>query len=202
LIGPWIPTGIDGEVFKPANSKLKPEDFGFPKDFTIVLLVARMDHSKGVDLAICAIYMLRNRGRKVGLLIRGNGPEKDKLEALSKELSVEDRVSLLGPQSKTDMAKLYNSSDDFLLARREDLFPFCLLEAGGCGVPSVSTQVGCVEDFIQDGVTGLLVPPNSAKALADGIERLLLDDNLRQNIGKNACMHFSKNFDMRIVAKH
>ena len=99
------------------------------------------------------------------------------------------------------MANLYNSSDVFLLASRMDLFPFALLEAGGCGLPSVSTRVGCVEDFVQDGVNGLLVSPNSAE-MAKGIERLLCDNDLREELGKAARRRFMEFFDMHVVAQH
>jgi glycosyltransferase involved in cell wall biosynthesis len=200
-IGPWIPTGIDGKSYQPRSGTLYSEDFGFPKDFALILLVARLTPSKGADLALRAEAILRKRGVKVGLLVRGTGPEINNLKTLAQELKIENFVRFLGPQSRLEMADLYNSSDVFLLASRADLFPFALLEAGGCGLPSVSTRVGCVEDFVQDGVNGLLVSPD-AEEMANGIERLLSDNDLREELGKAARRRFVEAFDMRIVAKH
>jgi glycosyltransferase involved in cell wall biosynthesis len=200
-IGPWIPTGIDGESFQPRPGALNPEDFGFPDDFALVLLVARLTPSKGVDLAIRAEAILRKKGIKVGLLVRGSGPELNNLKALAKELKIDGYVRFLGSQSRLEMADLYNSSDVFLLASRMDLFPFALLEAAGCGLPSVATRVGCVEDFVQDSVNGLLASPNS-EDLAKGIEKLLCDNDLRERLGKEARRCFVKDIDMRVVAHH
>ena len=200
-IGPWIPTGIDGNSFQPRSGTLHPEDFGFPKDFALVLLVGRLTPSKGVDLALRAEAILRKKGIKVGLLVRGSGPELNNLKTLAKELKIDNCVQFLGPQSRLEMVNLYNSSDVFLLASRIDLFPFALLEAGGCGLPSVSTRVGCVEDFVQDGVNGLLVSPNFEE-MAKGIERLLCENDLREELGKAARRCFVAAFDNRVVAQH
>jgi glycosyltransferase involved in cell wall biosynthesis len=199
-IGPWVPTGIDGDSFQPRPGTLHPEDFGFQKDCAVILVAARLSPDKGVDLAIRAVAVLRKNGAKVGLLVRGSGPELGHLKTLVKELGVEDCVRFLGWQSRPEMANLYNSSDLFLLPSRSDLFPFSLLEAGGCGLPSISTRVGSVEDFVEDGVNGLLVPPASVEAIATGIIRLLADDSLREAMGKEARRRFVEAFDMRVVA--
>ena len=199
-IGPWIPTGINGKAFKPQSATLIPEDFGFPKDFALIILVARLNPTKGVDLAIQAEAILRKRGIKVGLLVRGSGPELERLKILAKQLNVDDSVRFLGPKSRAEMVDLYNSSTLFLLSSRQDLFPFALLEAAGCGLPSVATDVGCVTDFLQDGVNGLLVSPDP-QSIALKIENLLLNTELRQIIGKGARKTFLDNFDVLAVAK-
>ena len=129
-IGPWIPTGINGSSFQPRSGTLYPEDFGFPRDFALVLLVARLTPSKGVDLALRAIAILRKKDAKVGLLIRGTGPELDNLKMLAKELKIENCVRFLGPQSRLEMANLYNSADVFLLASR--IRPFSICFVGSC----------------------------------------------------------------------
>jgi len=200
VIGPWIPTGINGSSFKPERRKFLPKDFGFPEDCPIAIVVARLSPDKGVDLAIQAIAFLRKKGVKVGLLVRGSGQGLDYLRNLAKDLGVLDFVRFINRQSRSEMVDLYNSSDLFLLASRKDLFPFSLLEAGACGLPSVSTRVGSVMDFVQDGINGLLVPPNSAEAIARGIGRLIADDNLRKAMGQDARRRFAKDFDMRVVA--
>jgi len=200
-IGPWIPTGIDGDSFQPRSGTLSPEDFGFPKDFAIILVVARLTPSKGADLAIQAEAILRTKGVKVGLIIRGSGPELNNLKTMVKELKIEYCVRFLGPQSRAKMANLYNSSDVFLLASKTDLFPFTLLEAAGCGLPSVATRVGCIEDFVQNGINGLLVLPSPRK-IAEGLEKVLKDDALGKKLGYEARQNFINEFDMHTVAKH
>ena len=201
-IGPWIPSGINGNLFQPRSGTLYPEDFGFPKDFALVLLVARLIPSKGVDLALHAEAILRKKGIKVGLLIAGSGPELNNLKTLAKELKIDSCVHFLGQQSRLSVANLNNSSDVFLLASQNEAGPpFALLEAAGCGLPSVSTRLGGVVDFVEDGVNGLLVSPNFEE-IAKGIERLLTDNELRKELGKTARQRFVEAFDMHIVAQH
>jgi glycosyltransferase involved in cell wall biosynthesis len=199
-IGPWVPTGINGDSFQPRPRALNPEDFGFPKGCAVVLVSSRLSPDKGVDLAVRAIALLRKK-MNVGLVVRGSGPELGNLKVLVKALGIEQYVRFLGFQSRSEMANLYNSSDLFLLASRRDLFPFSLLEAGGCGLPSVSARVGAVEDFVQDGVNGILVQPDSVEAITMGISRLLRDDRLREKLGKEARRRFTQDFEMRIVAQ-
>ena len=199
-IGPWIPTGINGGSFKPERRKYLPKDFGFPEDCSVILVVARLSPEKGVDLAIHAIALLRKKCKKVGLIVAGSGPELSYLSSLAKELRVDAFVRLIGSQSRSEMVNLYNSSDLFLLSSRKDLFPFSLLEAGACGLPSVTTRVGSVTDFVQDDINGLLVAPNSVEAIAAGISRILADDKLREAMGKEARRRFEEDFDIRVVA--
>jgi glycosyltransferase involved in cell wall biosynthesis len=199
-IGPWVPTGINGDSFHQRPRAFNSEDFGFPKGCAVVLVASRLSPDKGVDLAIRAIAMLRKK-MNVGLIVRGSGPELGNLKVLVKALGVGQYVRFLGVQSRSEMVNLYNSSDLFLLASRRDLFPFSLLEAGGCGLPSVSARVGAVEDFVQDGVNGILVQPDSVEAITMGISRLLRDDKLREELGREAHRRFAEDFEMRVVAQ-
>ncbi len=199
-IGPWIPTGISGDVFHPGPGTLHPEDFGFPKECPLATFVARLDPDKGADIAIQAVSLLRKKGTRVGLLIRGSGPAIESLKSQAIHQGVEDRVRFLERLSRTEMANLYNSSDLFLLPSRNDLLPFSLLEAGACGLPAVATRVGCVDDFVQDGVNGILVAPNSAVAIASGIRRLLGNDRRRETLGDAARQRFLEHFDIRVTA--
>jgi glycosyltransferase involved in cell wall biosynthesis len=198
-IGPWIPTGIKADLFKEKTGKLSPEAFGFPKDHTLILLIARLTPSKGVDLALQAQAILRRKKLKTALLIRGSGPELDNLKALARHLQIHDSVRFIGPQTKRQLATLYRSADIYLLSSREDLFPFTVLEAAACGLPSVATNVGCVEDSVADGINGLLTLPNPVQ-IAAALEKLVNDHELRRALGKQAQAVFMQTFEMGVVA--
>jgi glycosyltransferase involved in cell wall biosynthesis len=201
FIGPWIPTGIDGKLFKPQSRKFYPDDFGLPKDFALIIVVGRLVRSKGVDIAIRAEALLRKKQTKVGLLVRGSGPELANLKALANALGVADYVKFLGQQSKTTLAKLYNSADILIIPSRKDLFPFVLLEAAGCALPSISTRVGCINDFVKDGDNGLLVKPNSPEDIVIRVKQLLNYPVMREDLGKSARRFFLESFDLPVVAK-
>jgi glycosyltransferase involved in cell wall biosynthesis len=200
-IGPWIPTGINANIFKQSANKFGPENFGFQKDYTLILIIARLTPSKGVDLALLAHALLRKKNLKVGLLIRGSGPELNNLKALTKQLQIENSVRFLGPQTRQQMATLYKSADIYLLSSRTDLFPFTVLEAAGCGLASVATKVGCVEDFVEDEINGLTVQPNPME-IAQALERLTNNAQLRERLGKQAQKSFMQTFEMGVVAQH
>jgi glycosyltransferase involved in cell wall biosynthesis len=200
FIGPWVPTGIDGMSFQPRSGTLHPEDFGMPNDCALATIVARLDPDKGVDVAIRAISLLTRKGMKVGLLVRGSGPELNRLRTLAKQEGVKDRVRFLSRKSRAEMAELYNSSDIVVLASRKDLFPFSLLEAAACGRPIVATRVGCVDDLVEDGVNGILTTPDSVEAFAAGIHRILSDDDFREAAGKATRQRFEEDFDIRVTA--
>lgn len=76
-----------------------------------------------------------------------------------------------------------------------------MLEAGACGLPSVSTRLGGIEDFVQDEVNGLLVTPNSVE-IAKALERILSDNELRVKMRKASRRRFLEAFDMHVVAQH
>ena len=200
VIGPWIPTGINGDSFQTRSGSLHPEDLGLPIDCALVAMAGRLNRDKGMDLAIRSVAVLKKMGIHIALLIAGVGPELEPLRALAKHEEIDDVVRLLGHRSRTEMANLYHSADLFLLTSRNDTLPFSLIEAGCCGLASVTVAVGCVEDIVQDGVTGIVVASNSVESIATGIARLLADDGLREAMGKAARQRFVEHFDLRVTA--
>jgi phosphatidylinositol alpha-1,6-mannosyltransferase len=114
------------------------------------------------------------------------------LEALATALGVADRVVFLGKVVQEELPALYNRADLFVLVSRQtstgdvEGYGIVVTEAALCGTPAiVSNHSGLVETVIE-GVTGLIVEPENPKATADAISRLLLDDSLRQQMGRAA----------------
>src|SRR5438445_8541804 len=91
-IGPWIPTGVDTDVFVPRRSRLSSGDLGWPAGSPILLLVGRLHPTKGVDLALRTLKWVMRRHPDTKLAIRGSGPEQAALVRLSQDLGIEDSV--------------------------------------------------------------------------------------------------------------
>jgi rhamnosyl/mannosyltransferase len=105
---------------------------------------------------------------------------------MSRDLGLEGRVRFLGDVSAADLPRLYAAADVFVLPSilRAEAFGLVLLEAMAAGLPCVTTELGTGSTFIvQDEVTGLVVPPHDAAALAAALRRLAADPALRTRLG-------------------
>ena len=158
------------------------------------LVVARIVPWKGIDDCITC---LRFPGMENVLLrIVGDGsPEyRAELERLSVRLGVAERVHFAGSVDPTRVGNEFVNADILVLASRYEPFGIVLVQAMSAGLPVVATRIGGIPSIVDDGETGLLVPPDSPEALACAIARLARDPDLRTRLGQagNArCGRFS-----------
>jgi len=139
-----------------------------------LVMVARLEAHKDHPTLIRAVAELRIQGLKVELWLIGEGSHRIRLEALIKELQLNDQVFLLG--SRRDIPALLCQIDLFVFAARPDEgFGIALAEAMAAGVPIVATDVGACREVLDGGRCGLLVEPYSPVALAAGIRHALTD---------------------------
>jgi L-malate glycosyltransferase len=160
----YVPNGID-----PAPGSVGPRDavlarFAIPPSADVIGSIGRLSSEKRHDLLLAAAGMLVDRHPGVHVLILGEGRERSRLEALARRLAIADRVRFAGlvpdvPQVCAAFSVLVHSADT-------EGTPRAVLEAMAAGVPTVCTAVGGVPDLVDDGVSGLLTVPGSARALA------------------------------------
>jgi phosphatidylinositol alpha-1,6-mannosyltransferase len=149
-----------------------------------VLSAGRLVRRKGVDTLLRAFAALWRGEAGPALVVAGDGPDRGRLEALARGLRVP--VRFLGRVPDGELSGLYSAADLFVLAAREEPegdvegFGLVLLEAAACGTPAVACRSGGVPDAVDDGVSGLLVPPDDPAALAAALTRVLTDDALRR----------------------
>jgi len=170
-----IENGIDQNAFKPRR-------IGFEYD---VLFIGRLIKVKGVDVLIEAISLVKKRGIKVAIV--GTGPLERDLKKLAKKLGLESNIRFLGRLPQNEMTVIYNKSRVIGLPSisKEGILT-TMLEAAACGRPVVTTTAGSMKEFINDGKTGLLVEPNDPLKLSEAINSLIINNNLRNQIGQNA----------------
>lgn len=161
-------------VEMPTETRLSTE--GAKSGPFALLSVGRLVEKKGFDVLLRACQRLAAEGVEFQCEVVGDGPLRQKLEALSTRLGLEGRVQFVGALPHAEVLDRLRAADCFCLPCRvarsgdRDGVPNVLLEAAAVGVPIVSTTCGGVPEFVEDEVTGLLVPPEDAEALA---ERLL-----------------------------
>jgi glycosyltransferase involved in cell wall biosynthesis len=120
------------------------------------------------------------------LLIVGDGPEREAVAAAVGQLGLDSRVRLLGPQPRERTLELARAADAAVLSSAWENFPHSVVEALAVGTPVVATNVGGVAEVVQDGVNGLLVPPQDVGALAAALRRVLDDVPLRERLAASA----------------
>ncbi len=149
--------------------------FAYPKDYpTLVDALARIDADYRVTLV-------------------GEGPDRPTVTTDARRRLAE-RAELVG--TRRDVSELLAAADLFALSSRSEGLPISVLEAMAAGLPVVATDVGGVSELVVDGETGFLVPPTDAKALAQALETLLREPQLRRRFGAAARRRAEQRFDL------
>ena len=167
-----IPNGVD--IPKAASDVCASPAVG--------LMVANLDPHKGHHVVLEALRLLDDPPKVVMV---GEGPERTGLEATLRANGLEAHVELRG--SVPDAALLWRDAQFGIHASHEEGMPNAVMEAMACGVPVVATAVGGTTELIDDEVSGLLVRPDDAAALAQAIRRLATEPRLRVALGAQAC---------------
>jgi glycosyltransferase involved in cell wall biosynthesis len=146
--------------------------------------VARLHRQKGLVYLIRAAGRIFNGAPAARIVVVGGGPLE---KALQKEIArrgLEGRFHLLG--ERADSARILSLLDIFVLPSLWEGLPYVLLEAASFGKPIVATAIDGVTEVLQDGQTGLLVPPADSGSLASAVLRLLKDHQLAAELGRSA----------------
>jgi L-malate glycosyltransferase len=164
-----------------------------------VLTVAHLIRDKGVDHLLRAFAMVSPSSR---LIVVGDGPELPELRYLARGLGVDSRVDFLG--LRDDVPRLLRSADIFVHpAVWAEAFANAPSEAMASGCAVIATATGGTPELIEDGTSGLLVPPADVNALASALEMLLVDQERRVALGANARTRVEERFALaRAVAEH
>ena len=165
-----------------------------------IFYVGMLLKSKGVDILISAIPIIKKSIPDVCLNIAGAGKEETNLKNLVKELNIEENVKFLGFITEEEKYSYYKSIDIFVLPSLFEPFGLVLLEAMSCGKPVVASNVGGVPYIAEDGKTGLLFESENVKDLAEKVIMLLRDEELREKMGK-AGRERAKEFTWEKVAE-
>lgn len=159
-----------------------PEEYGMEPGSQLVGVVARLEPEKGHPTLIEAWPQVLRAVPDTYLLIVGEGSRREALEAQARDLRVAHRVVFTG--RRDDVPAVTAALDVAVLPSYREAQGLSILEAMALSRPVVASDVGGIPEMIEDGVTGLLVPPHDADALARGIIRLLKDHPYADTIGR------------------
>lgn len=176
----------------PLHQGASRKRLNLPDDAHVIVSLSSLTEHKGIPTLLDAVSETSDNS----LLIAGEGPLRDQLEARVMELGISDRVRFLG--FVQDTATLLAAADVVAQASwpREGL-SLSLVEAHRAGRPSVCTDVGGMPEVVENGVTGFVVPARDPKAMAAAFRKLFEDDDLRERMGQAARKRFLETFDQR-----
>jgi glycosyltransferase involved in cell wall biosynthesis len=148
-----------------------------------LLSVGQLLPRKGHGVLIQALAELAAEGVEIRATIVGAGPERGRLEDMTRGLGIADRVQFTGALGQDELPALYGRAQIFCLASFAEGVPVVLMEAMAHGVPVVATRIAGIPELVADGETGLLVAPGRAADLAAAIRRLAEDPELAARLG-------------------
>ena len=164
----------------PINSKPqrdKQNDLPTQAGRFIFLTVSRLVPVKNVELQIKAFKEIENEFPNAELWIVGDGPERNKLE-------LHNKIKFFGNQN--DVGNYYSQADTFLLTSNSEGWGLVVIEAAAYGLPIIMTDVGCADEVIINGESGIIIPIGDKKALVRNMKRIIEDRELRIKLGIKA----------------
>ena len=178
--------GLDPEIFTPSSEPRRDGD-----QFTIVG-IGQLDPRKGFHVLIEACHHLAAKGIPFRCQILGEGQERNRLEALIIRYNLREHVFLPGKVYQEELRRILNQADVSVLpcVRDEsgelDGIPVALMETMAMQIPTVSTRISGIPELIDHGQNGWLTPPDDSVALADALQYLRDNPELRIRLGKEA----------------
>jgi glycosyltransferase involved in cell wall biosynthesis len=183
-----IPNGFDEKRFRPISHE---------NAVVQLITVCRLVPAKGLDILLHACARLKERGHTFVLHIIGDGPIRKELEQLALQLDLYDDIIFYGYMLHPE--EFMPFFDVFVLPSRAEAFGSVFAEAALCWLALVGTNVGGIAEQIEDGVNGLLVPPENPEALCDALEKVITDPDFRYNLARAAWGKAKKVYSLQRV---
>ena len=188
-----VPTGVDTEHFAPGDKAAARTKLGLPQGARIIGIVATLRSWKGHRYLLDAFAQLPDEHAR--LVIVGDGPQREALQARIAELGLDGRVIMAGNQR--DVLPWLQAMDIFVLpSYANEGVPQAILQAMLCGLPIISTPIGSILEAVQHEQTGLVVEPRNSRQLHEAVSRLLHDAALCQTLGAAARMRAQEKFGL------
>lgn len=159
---------------------------------TLIGIIGRLSEQKGMDLFIKAIGPLTKKYPMVKGIIVGDGEKREELQALVKQSELEASIYFLGYQEH--VTAIIKQLDFAAMPSRWEGFPLTPIEIFAMEKTLVAADIGGINEIVEDGRNGLLVPKNNEKQLSEAMELLLLDIELRQQLEQQAKIDYNENY--------
>jgi len=187
--------GIDTAVFRKMEGVRKEPN-------SLIVVANTRDRKKGVFYLLQAVRLLKADIPIKLTIVDDPDPDEGFAPYLVRKYGLEDVVTFTGRLSTSELVKNYCQAEIAVTASTYEGFGLPAAEAMACSTPVVTTTAGALPEVVQDGVTGILVPPANPLALAGAIKLLLGDETLRRNMGEEGRKRVERHFSWREAAKN
>lgn len=160
----------------------------------VIGCVAHLSHEKGQETLIRATAVLRSQFPQLRVVLVGEGAERERLQALTRQLDLEDLVEFWGFREDADSVTY--QFDIFCLVSESEGLSSAILAAMAAGLPIVASRVGGNPELVESGVNGFLVPAGDAEALAAALRQLLESRELREEMGRAGLQRVRESFTL------
>lgn len=194
-----IHNGIELERFQSSNDpNLLKDRYGVVRqECPVITCIANLRAVKGHEFLIKALHELKQAKKESVCLLVGDGALRGALEKLASNLGLSEDILFLGHQGREKIPEILAITDIFVLPSLWEGMPGAAMEAMAQGVPVVATDVGGTPEVVLDGITGYAVPIKDSAALAQKIEHLLEDTQLRKQMGQKGRKRIEEEFSLR-----
>lgn len=187
--------GVNPSLFLPNPAEVGPFD---PE----ILIVGNLLRSKGHELVLRALGNLRPSFPQLRCRIIGEGPDRAHFEALVRDLGIGQQVQFAGRQSRSEVAEAMQRCSVFVLPSRNEGLGCVYLEAMSCGKPAIACRGQGIEEVIEHGKNGWLIPVDGLEQLVQGLSALLGSSELRTRIGTAARQTILEKLTLSHQAQH
>ena len=187
---------LERDRFRPSVSA----DLSLEVSPPVIGTISRLIHQKGIHVLLKAFAACNKTHPSSSLVVIGDGPERSNLENLARKLGLGNRVHFLG--HRADAHRILPQFNIFAFPSFGEGFGLVLLEAMACSKPVVASDVMSIPEIVQQGKSGLLVPAQDVSALAEALDTLIEDPELRDRFGKAGFQRVRTEFTVeRMVRK-
>ncbi|MDC0336172.1 glycosyltransferase family 4 protein [Pseudodesulfovibrio sp.] len=196
----YLKPGLPGGIFQRDEvARLRLREQWQVGDSPVIVTAAMMRHgvkAVGLEWVIETCTELVKSGRDLTLVVAGEGPRRQAVEALAKE-QLGDRVRFLGMVERDDLSGVFSAGDLFVFPGLEESVGMVYLEAQQCGLPVVATDDEGAAHVIRDGYSGIVTPVDKG-AFTQAVDRLLMDDAFRTTLGRQAMEYVQHNHESSV----
>jgi len=186
-----IPNGVETNRFKPITRQENPK--------VKILFIGRLIPRKGFQRVVQALPRVKELANSpFEVEVVGTGDHREKLDEIAAGLGVSELIKYVGTVPYDQLEKSYQYADVFVLTSLSEGMPSVILEAMGCGLPVIASDVGGNNELVKEGENGYLIKGDDVEKLAQDLARLIDDKEMREGMGRES-REMSLKYDWREI---
>jgi glycosyltransferase involved in cell wall biosynthesis len=199
LLGEWVREkcyvvrcGVDLEKYESSQKTVNAKNEVFK-----ILQIGSLHWKKAQVYLVQVMASLRKRGVPFHLTLIGEGQERTSIEAEIKKHQLENHITLVGAKTQDEVATMLPQTDCYVQSSVSEGIPVAIMEAMACELPVISTNITGIPELVLDGETGILVPANDIANMANALETLYNNPELRRSMGKRGKQWVEQEFTLK-----